>query len=261
MHKPIISVIVPTLNEEKNIGYLLKSLEKQTFSNFEVIVVDGGSKDNTLKEVAKYPLNITIIVLDDAREFFSRDYGAKSAKGSILVNTCADVTFPPDLLEKVYERFEKNKKMIALSGIYIPYDTSLIGRLLYRLYNAYRFILAKLGYYFLAGTNFHALRKDFFKKLGGFGGENIRADGLMLRKIVDIYGYGNKKIKFFSDMCVLISTRRMKKKGMRGFIRHYIYIWEALVPSPIYWNPTWRSIMQMVYSEAERTHRKLHAEI
>jgi cellulose synthase/poly-beta-1,6-N-acetylglucosamine synthase-like glycosyltransferase len=46
---PMVSIIVPMRNEESNAGQCVESLMSQTYSNFEVIVVDDGSEDNTLK--------------------------------------------------------------------------------------------------------------------------------------------------------------------------------------------------------------------
>jgi len=95
---PQISVIVPTLNEEENIRDFLYSLEKQTSPNFETIVVDGGSADNTVSIASS---KAQVIVKKGLREFPSRNLGAKTASGEILLFTCADVTFPPDLFEKI----------------------------------------------------------------------------------------------------------------------------------------------------------------
>ena len=51
---PEISVIIPAMNEEKYIGFPLKGFKNQSFRNFEIVVVDGGSKDNTVKISKRY---------------------------------------------------------------------------------------------------------------------------------------------------------------------------------------------------------------
>ena len=48
MKKPFFSIIIPTLNEEKYLPHLLADLAKQTFQDFEVIVIDGQSTDQTV---------------------------------------------------------------------------------------------------------------------------------------------------------------------------------------------------------------------
>ena len=46
-NKPLFSIVVPTLNEEDYLGILLESLSKQSYKNFEVIICDGLSEDDT----------------------------------------------------------------------------------------------------------------------------------------------------------------------------------------------------------------------
>ena len=55
---PLVSIIVPTLNEENNISRCLSSLEKIEYPNKEIIVVNGGSKDRTVEIAKKYRLII-----------------------------------------------------------------------------------------------------------------------------------------------------------------------------------------------------------
>jgi len=54
MTKPFFSIIIPSLNEEKYIYKILNNLKDQTFKNFELILVDANSADNTLKIANQY---------------------------------------------------------------------------------------------------------------------------------------------------------------------------------------------------------------
>ncbi|HUT79967.1 MAG TPA: glycosyltransferase [Candidatus Bathyarchaeia archaeon] len=99
--EPFVSIIVPTYNEEKNIQRCLTSLRQLNYSNFEIIVSDGGSKDNTIS-IAR-PLANQIIVDEKLPEdWIGKNYGChlgyKAAKGSILLFTDADTTHSPDSL-------------------------------------------------------------------------------------------------------------------------------------------------------------------
>ena len=118
--KTKVSIIVPTLNEENCIENLLNSLQKQTYKGFETIVVDGGSKDNTINIAKKY--GARVIVKEKCGEFESRNLGAEIARGNILINTCADVIFPNDLIERVVRYFSIDKDLVALSGPGIPHN-------------------------------------------------------------------------------------------------------------------------------------------
>lgn len=94
-----ISVIIPTYNEEEHIGQCLLSLKKQTEKNFEIIVVDDESTDQTLK-IAKQHAD-HVLSQPHQGPGAARNLGAKSAKGDILVFVDADMTFHPDFLQKL----------------------------------------------------------------------------------------------------------------------------------------------------------------
>lgn len=251
MGMSMISIIVPTLNEEGVLKFLLESLRGQTWYNFEVLVVDGGSKDRTIDIANLY--NARTIVLNGGAEFHSRNVGASLAKGEILLFTCADVVMPKDLMEKVYEKFEKNHRVIAVSGPDIPHDAHLIGKVEYGLYNALRYILSKLPRplkRFSTSTNFLVVRKKVFEKAGGFDPMDINADGLLGRNLSEM-----GEVEFCLNMRVFISARRMNKMGFLNFNRHYFYVLENFF-SPLSQTRMMKSFKQ----KSGKIHRKLHEE-
>ena len=79
----VISVVIPTYNEEKDIGLCLSSLKEQSYKNLEVIVVDDGSTDKT-REIVKKFKKIKLIEGEHKGPGFSRNIGARHAKGDIL---------------------------------------------------------------------------------------------------------------------------------------------------------------------------------
>jgi glycosyltransferase involved in cell wall biosynthesis len=98
-----ISVIVPTLNEEKYLGRTLRSLAEQSFCDFELIVKDGLSQDSTVeiaKEFANLVLSEKDISIGDAR-----NQGAKRAKGDVLAFLDSDTFLDKNGLEVVAEDF------------------------------------------------------------------------------------------------------------------------------------------------------------
>ena len=102
---PKISLIVPTLNEEKHIVNLLSSLKKQSFKDFETIIVDGGSSDMTIQKANEFGAR-TIVKLG-LKEFPSRNEGAKTACGEILLFTGADIIMLEKAIETVVNEFKK----------------------------------------------------------------------------------------------------------------------------------------------------------
>src|SRR5438270_12097072 len=83
-----ISIIIPALNEEKMIGRCLESLTRLAFARdrFEVLVVDYGSRDNTLAIVESFTDRLNLKVLQQAGVRISalRNLGARSAAGDFL---------------------------------------------------------------------------------------------------------------------------------------------------------------------------------
>lgn len=112
-----VSVVIPTYNEEKDIGDLMECLCKQTFKDFEVIVVDNFSNDNTLNIVKKYRKRLKIRVYKRRGNVsFARNFGFKKASGEIMVFLDADIVVPKDFIEKIYRSFYPDAVCVSLFG-------------------------------------------------------------------------------------------------------------------------------------------------
>jgi len=98
---PFVSIIVPTLEEEGNIGKCLESLTHLNYNNKEIIVVDGGSKDKTVEIARKF--GVKVIVDENLPDgWIGKSYGCnigyQAAKGDILLFTDADSYHQADSL-------------------------------------------------------------------------------------------------------------------------------------------------------------------
>lgn len=96
-----ISVIIPTYNEAENLLECLNSLKRQKFKDFEVVVVDDGSSDNTkslLENLVRVGSNFKYKLQNHKGAGAARNLGSKMAKGQILVFVDADMTFDEDFL-------------------------------------------------------------------------------------------------------------------------------------------------------------------
>jgi glycosyltransferase involved in cell wall biosynthesis len=227
--EPCISVIVPTLNEEEHLKCFLNSLDKQDAVTFEILVVDGGSKDRTSEIARKYDAQIEI--LPGYGEFISRNHGARIAKGKLLLFTCADVIFPENLFKKIAEKFKMNPQLVALTGPDYPPDAPLYGKIETYVYNVARLFLAIAHQplkKFMTSTNFLVVRKGYFAKTNGFLTDDINADGQMGKELLRLGQVG-----FFLDTYVYSSARRMKHMGFQAFNRHYLYALENYFSFPL----------------------------
>lgn len=112
----LVSVIIPTFDEQEVIAKCLKSLTNQTYKPLEIIVVDDGSRDNTLK-IAK-GFKVKVAKQKHQGPGTARNRGATLAKSEVLVFVDADMTFEknfirdlikPILQKKVIGTFSKNE--------------------------------------------------------------------------------------------------------------------------------------------------------
>jgi hypothetical protein len=107
---PKISVVIPTLNEEKHIGTLLGSISKQTYKNYEIIVCDYKSTDKTRQISRKY--GAKIINVKKKGFAVAKNEGTKKASGEIIAYIDADYElFSKDLFEKVVSVFQRRNKI------------------------------------------------------------------------------------------------------------------------------------------------------
>lgn len=108
-----ISIVIPVYNEEDVIIDCLSSLNKQTHSNFEVIIVDDGSTDKTPKLIKKYkPDKYKLVIIKQNHEGpgAGRNLGVKKATGEILVFVDADMAFDRDFLKKLVKPIDLGKE-------------------------------------------------------------------------------------------------------------------------------------------------------
>ncbi|RJP58000.1 MAG: glycosyltransferase [Candidatus Auribacter fodinae] len=104
---PFVSVLIPARNEEKNIARCINSLLKQTYSDYEIIVVNDRSTDNTanvVSEIAACHQNVTLINIKQCPEGWSGKNhalhnGVQRARGDFLVFTDADTYHEPECIE------------------------------------------------------------------------------------------------------------------------------------------------------------------
>ena len=119
--KPLISILIPAYNESKNLLKVLQSFINFKYSNFEIVFVDDGSKDNTFKiasafqEVSPYP--IQIFTIPNGGKSGALNHALNKAKGDFVLCMDADSTLKIENLNQVLKQFEKNPKLGAVAGV------------------------------------------------------------------------------------------------------------------------------------------------
>jgi glycosyltransferase involved in cell wall biosynthesis len=172
---PLVSVIVPTYNSAKYIEEALNSIFNQTFRDFEIIVVDDGSTDNTRQILEKYAQQIKYVCQANGGPSSARNTGIRLANGKYIAFLDADDLWFPEKLEKQIALFNHNSKLgMVTTGVWSFDEKGLFG------YSANK--RSKLMHGNIArniflhsniGTPTVMVKKEVFDKIGVFE-ENIR---------------------------------------------------------------------------------------
>ena len=158
-----ISVIIPAFNAAPTIKDCINSLKEQDFKDYEIIVVDDNSKDNTYDLVK----NLCKVVKNYGKRGAgsARNRGARIAKAKILAFIDSDCIAPRGWLKKIYDTFkEKDVKIVA--GVYNKPFKNDVNK-----FNYYeqRYRQRKLNEYVSTfSSNNVAIRRDIFLSSGGF---------------------------------------------------------------------------------------------
>lgn len=174
-----VSVIVPALNEEKNIRKCLRSIRKQkTGMDFELILSDGGSDDATVGIGG----GIADRVVKSRKGIANgRNAGARAAKGRVLVFIDADSSIPPNYLDVVAPVLADP----GISGVSNCFCFDRAGKrlkLIQDACNGYLLMKGLAGKAEMLGFNCAVRRNDFFR-VGGFPNQPLEDNGFKHRML------------------------------------------------------------------------------
>lgn len=113
-----VSVIVPVFNGENTIKRCIESIQNQTLSDIEIIVVDDGSEDNTLSVLRTVTdERVKIISQSNTGQGFARNRAMEEAEGKYIAFVDSDDTIESGMLEAMYERAEKDNSDVVQCNI------------------------------------------------------------------------------------------------------------------------------------------------
>lgn len=117
---PEISIIVPVYNCEPYIEECLKSISNQAFKDFEALIVNDGSTDNSeniIMDFIKKDDRFKLLTKKNGGQSSARNLGLRCAKGKYIAFLDSDDFIKPEFFEKLHTRAEENKLDIVMSGI------------------------------------------------------------------------------------------------------------------------------------------------
>ena len=207
----ILSIIIPTYNEEEYLPVLLKSIEKQSFTDYEVIVADADSTDKT-REIAK---DYGCIVTDGGLPAVGRNNGAKIAKGEYLIFLDSDLELTDDYLRDVLYEFRMERLGIAITQM-SPMSKKIEDKLFHDFANYFMISVEKIKphgagcYGIIARKELHDVCNGFDESLT-FGEDTDYIERLSERE----------KFKVLRKAKIGVSTRRLEEEGIETLIMQY----------------------------------------
>ncbi len=113
---PKVSVVIPTYNREDFISDTINSVLNQTYKDFEIIVVDDGSTDNTKQILERFGSKIKLIEQENSERAISRNNGVKNSSGEYIAFLDSDDVWILDKLENQVNLLDSNLDAILVYG-------------------------------------------------------------------------------------------------------------------------------------------------
>ena len=241
-YKPFVSIMIPAHNEESVIANTVENIEQLDYPNFEIIIIDDRSSDNTASVIKNlensYENVIAIIREPDAYPGKSAvlNDALEHAKGEAILVFDADATVEPDFLNKLIPNLEPaDVGAVQARKIIRNKDTNILTRCQNNEYTMDTQLQvgrdAVKGAVELRG-NGELIKRIALEDIGGWNNETI-TDDLDMSTRLHIKGWD---IRFCPDACVyeegiiyLFPLFRQRRRWLEGTIRRYLeYSWQAM---------------------------------
>jgi glycosyltransferase involved in cell wall biosynthesis len=168
----MISVVIPAHNAARTLGDCLQAVSCSNYAEYEIIVVDDASTDDTAQVAAQYPCRV-MRLSENVGAAVAKNLGVREARGDIILFTDADIVLQPDTLSLVAADLNDPAVagVVGLLGKKLRYDNfSSQFKNLWMYYTYMRLTAIRdaergVGLFF---TSLAAIRKDIFVRMGGF---------------------------------------------------------------------------------------------
>jgi rSAM/selenodomain-associated transferase 2 len=215
----VISIIIPTLDEERSLPPLLDAIRQQRAAH-EVIVVDGGSQDRT-PEVARHSGVRTVVSRPGRGAGIS--IGAEASRGDVLFFLHADSTLLPGALDRINEVLSTDANIIG-GNFRLVFDGGTdFSRWLTGFYARIR----SIGFYY--GDSGIFVRRSVYEALGGFRPIPVMEDLDFVRRL-ERFG----RTRCIKDPPLVTSSRRFERRHpleiVYGWVKIHALFWLGVSP-------------------------------
>jgi len=224
--RPYFSIVIPTLNEENFLPNLLNDLSRQKEKNFEVIVVDGGSTDQTEMVFKRHNHLLASHFFKISKKNVScqRNFGATKAIGNYLIFLDADCRIGCFFTRNLKKTLSKKKGLLYIPYIF-PDEKNSDSKLFFTIANSIIELSQSLSRPLSSGGQM-VVEKNFFLLIGGFPEDVFIGEDHQLVK--NAYDWRVKAV-FLRNIKVKFSLRRMRREGKLKMLVKVIYSFIHLI--------------------------------
>lgn len=211
--QPIISFIIPTLNEEQRIEASIASIRRLTAVPYEIVVADGRSTDQTVERARRLAARIVVSEKFVPGSATEKNNGGKAAIGKYLVFIDADAEIPEinGFFTCALGHFAAKPRLVALAvkKRALPMEETVASRFFFGLLNTtYRVSNNLLGLG-LASGNFQMIEASAFRQLGGYREDMVAGEDNDM--YIRLSGIG--RTYYDPSLYTVESTRRARDLG------------------------------------------------
>jgi glycosyltransferase involved in cell wall biosynthesis len=162
---PAVTVVMPTWDRADVVGAAVRSVQAQRFSDWELIVVDDGSTDNTAEIMAEFVADARVryVVLPHGGQCIARNHALRLAKGALVAYLDSDNVWYPDFLAAAVSLFAARADVDCAYGAMVTDAHARGERILFQPFDRNLLLLRNF-----IGMSTFVHRRELFERYGGF---------------------------------------------------------------------------------------------
>jgi glycosyltransferase involved in cell wall biosynthesis len=222
-----ISIITVSYNSENFIESCINSIISQSYKDIEYIIIDGSSKDNTLKIIKRYSRYVSTIVSEPDKGIYdAMNKGIKIAKGEIIGFLHSDDMYKnADVLSKVVNVFKNNASLDACYADLIYVKKTNISKIV-RYWKSSKFIIGSFSKGWSPPHPTFFVRRSVYERYGNFNLKYpIVSDIELMMRLLEVH---NIQTKYLNEIWIKMRLGGLSNKNFKSILNQNQDILRAL---------------------------------